>query len=363
MTHKTRRNYKSSRSKSRVGRSRLSRTSRSIRTSSKGVVNDFAKREEERLKHDEERLKREEVRRKLERLRRARELRMIYRRLATDIRFRSTEDINNMLTERTLGGKPVKMFIISSHGSISRKKVFRIPSYTAVFDLAENEYRGHKTCSSLESSFFDIMIGLHGTHIGNFFNAMLGGEFAPNPTSKLIPQIAYRTPGELAFDIQLSIQDGESENFDNALGCWDITDAIDTFNPMDFSRFYKGVYMDPNTSRQLDRPGATPYKPEVEIRDMMRRTERAHLSEVIQTLERKYPKTVCFIIVSCCMGLGSPEEPDDTEYPVQPPAYTHYALKGEAEGDPEVDLIRSMVDRELSRYPIEYPNGNKSVYL
>ena len=350
MAHKTRRNYKSSRSKSRVGRSRLSRTSRSIRTSSKGVVNDFAKREE--------------LRRNPEEVRRGRELRMIKRRLGMDsIQFRSTEHINNMFSTYRLANRPVKMFIISCHGSISRKKVFRIPSYTAVFDLAENEYRGHKTCSSLESSFFDIMIGLHGTHIGNFFNAMLGGEFAPNPTSKLIPQIAYRTPGELAFDIQLSIQDGESENFDNALGCWDITDAIATFNPMDFSRFYKGVYMDPNTSRQLDRPGATPYKPEVKIRDMMRREERAHLSEVIQTLERKYPKTVCFIIVSCCMGLGSPEDPDDTEYPVQPPAYTHYALKGEAEGDPEVDLIRSMADRELSRYLIEYPNGNKSVYL
>ena len=349
MAHKTRRNYKSSRSKSRVGRSSLSRTSRSIRTTPKSVVNDFAKREEARRKREE--------------VRRGRELRMIKRRLATDIRFRSTEDISNMLTTRTLGGKPVKIFIISSHGSISRKNVFRMPSDTAVFDLAENEYRGHKTCSSLESSFFDIMIGPHGAHIGNFFNAMLGGEFTPNPTSKLIPQIAYRTPGELAFNIELSIKDGESENFDSALGCWDITDAISTFNPMDFSRYSNGVFMDPNTSHQLDRPGATPYRPEVEIRDMMRREERAYLSEVIQTLKRKYPKTVCFIIVSCCMGLGSPEEPDNTEYPVQPPAYTHYALKGEAEGDPEVDLFRSMAGRELSRYPIEYPNDNKSVYL
>jgi hypothetical protein len=229
-----------------------------------------------------------------------------------------------------------------------------MPSDTAVFDLAENEYRGHKTCSSLESSFFDIMIGPHGTHIGNFFNAMLGGEFAPNPTSKLIPQIAYRTPGELAFNIELSIKDGESENFDSALGCWDITDAISTFNPMDFTRRRSnGIYINPNRCRQILKPGATPYWPEVEIRKMMRSIEGTSLSRVIRKLENKYPTSACFIILSCCMGIEYPERLG-TEYPEQPSAYTHYALKGEAVGEPAVDLDCSMTCRELDENIIDY---------
>ena len=205
--------------------------------------------------------------------RKEREVRMIHRRLGTDIRFRSTEDINDMLATGRLGGKPVKFFIISAHGFISRKRVFRMPPRMAAFDLGENEYRGRLVCSCLENPLLDTIIGHKGAHRSSFFNAMLGGEYTPDPASPLIPQIGYRTPGELAFDIKLDIAK-ESKDFQNALGCWDITDAISTFNPMDFTRRRSnGIYINPNRCRQILEPGAQPYWPEVEIRKMMRSIE------------------------------------------------------------------------------------------
>jgi len=292
--------------------------------------------------------------------RKEREVRMIHRRLGVDIRFRSTEDINNMLTTGTLGGKPVKFFIISAHGLISRQKVFRMPPNMAAFDLGENEYRGRLMCSCIGPSMFNTMIGRCGTRIGSFFNAMLGGEYTPNPTSPLIPQIGYRTPGELAFDILLSI-DILKGDLDDTLGCWDITDAISTFNPMDFARWRKGRYIAPNKSRFIENPYAPPYKREVNIMNKMDRNNGIYLSKVIQKLEHKYPDTVCFISVACCMGLESPER-FGTEYPEQPSAYTHYALKGEAIGEPAVDLDCSMTCRVLDENPIDYGH-NKSLSM
>ena len=273
--------------------------------------------------------------------RKEREVRMIKRRLGTDIRFRSTKDINRMLATGKLGGKPVKFFIISAHGNISRQKVFRMPSRTAVFDVGENEYRGRLLCSCRTQPLFNTIIGRRGTHMGSFFNAMLGGEYTPDPTSPLIQQIGYRTPGELAFDISLGIVNDVKNNFEYSLGCWDITNTIPTFNPMDFTRYRKGIYMPPNKSRFMENPYVPLYKPEINIRNRMRR-KGMYLSKVIQKLERKYPDTVCFISVSCCMGLTSPERLG-TEYPEQPSAYTHYALKGEALGEPEVVLDCSMI--------------------
>ena len=296
------------------------------------AVRDFEKREEERKE---------------------REVRMIHRRLGMDIRFRSTEDINSMLVTGKLGDKPVKFFIISTHGLISRKKVFRMPPNMAAFDLGENEYRGRLMCSCLNRPLFDTIIGRCGTHIGSFFNAMLGGEYTPNPTSRLIPQIGYRTPGELAFDILLSIEDNLKGGLDDTLGCWDITDAISTFNPMDFTRWCEGRFIAPNSSRFIENPYAPPYKREVNIMNKMDENNGFYLSKVIQKLERKYPDTVCFISVACCMGLESPERVG-TEYPEQPSAYTHYALKGEAIGEPTVDLDCSMTCRVLDENPIDY---------
>ena len=289
--------------------------------------------------------------------RKNREVRMIHRRLGMNIRFRSTEDINRMLTTGWLGPMPVKFFIISAHGVISRKKVFHIPPRMAVFDLGENEYRGRLMCSCLNQSLLDTIIGRKGTHIGSFFNAMLGGEYTPNPTSPIIPQIGYRTPGELAFDIKLSIHDNDTdtENFDTIFGCWDVTDAISTFNPMDFARYRKGIYIAPNKSRHIENPYDLSYKREIKIRNRMTRRRGIYLSEVIQIVENKYPDTACFISVACCMGLASPERLG-TEYPEQPSAYTHYALKGEAIGEPAVDLDQSMACRELGKNPIHYGN-------
>ena len=263
-----------------------------------------------------------------------------------------------MLATGKLGDNPVKFFIISAHGYISRKKVFRMPPRMAAFDLGENEYRGRLVCSCLENPLLDTMIGRKGTNRGSFFNAMLGGEYTPDPASPLIPQIAYRTPGELAFDIKLDISK-EPEGFQNALGCWDITDAISTFNPMDFTRRRSsGIYINPNRCRQILEPGVQPYWPEVEIRKMMRSIEGTYLSRVIRKLENKYPTSACFIILSCCMGLEYPERLG-TEYPDQPSAYTHYALKGEAVGEPAVDLDCSMTCRYLDEDVIDY-GANKS---
>ena len=95
---------------------------------------------------------------------------------------------------------------------------------------------------------------------------MLGGKYTPDPTNSLIPQIGYRTPGELAFDIDLGMDETVKDNFDNSLGCWDITDAISTFNPMDFTRYRKGTYIAPNKSRFIENPYAPPYKREIKIR-------------------------------------------------------------------------------------------------
>jgi hypothetical protein len=308
---------------------------RTRRTSLKHVPTDFERKEEERKK---------------------REVRMIHRRLCKSIQFRSTKDINKMLATGRLGDKPVKFFIVSAHGNISREKVFRMPPNMAAFDLGENEYRGRLVCECLEQPLLDTIIGRKGTHIGSFFNAMLGGKYTPDPTSPLIPQIGYRTPGELAFDIHLDMDETVEDNFDNALGCWDITDAISTFNPMDFNRWYKGVFMAPNKSRHIENPRTPSYKREIKIRNRIKREEGIYLSEVIRILERKYPTSVCFIILSCCMGIGSPERLG-TEYPEQPSAYTHYALKGRALGEPVVNLDCSMTCRDLDDDLIEYGNN------
>ena len=298
-----------------------------------------------------------------EKERKEREVRMIHRRLGMDIRFRSTEDIHSMLTTGKLGDNPVKFFIISAHGSISRKRVFRMPPRMAAFDLAENEYRGRMVCECSEQPLLDTMIGRNGTHIGSFFNAMLGGEYTPNPASPFIPQIGYRTPGELAFDISLSIEDNVENKFDNTLGCWDITDAISTFNPMDFARHIQETYMAPNKSRHVENPRFPSYKREIKIRNRMRSNEGIYLSEVIQIIESKYPDTVCFIMLLCCVSPDSPERLG-TEYPEQPAAYTHYALKGEALGEPAVVLDSSIKCRELDPILIEYGNNpNLSMVL
>ena len=308
---------------------------RTRRTSLKHIPTDFERSEEQRKK---------------------REVRMINRRLHTSVQFRSTKDINKMLATGRLGDKPVKFFIVSAHGNISREKVFRMPPNMAAFDLGENEYRGRLMCECLEQPLLDTMIGRKGTHIGSFFNAMLGGKYTPDPTNSLIPQIGYRTPGELAFDIDLGMDETVKDNFDNSLGCWDITDAISTFNPMDFTRYRKGTYIAPNKSRFIENPYAPPYKREIKIRKKMKNEDGIYLSEIIQILERKYPTSACFIIVSCCMGPDSPERLG-TEYPEQPSAYTHYALKGKALGDPQVDLNCSMTCRDLDENLIEYGNN------
>jgi hypothetical protein len=290
---------------------------------------------------------------KKEKERKNREIRMIHRRLGTDIQFRSAEHIDTMLKTCTLGKKPVKFFIISAHGSISRKDIFRMPSHAAVFDLGENEYRGRLACTCLEPPLLNRMIGHNGENLGNFFNAMLGGEYTPKPTSSMIQQVAYRTPGELAFDISLSLGDKTDDLF-NALGCWDITRTISTFNPTNFTCYIKeGGTIGPNRSRFTTNPRDGIYWPETKIKNKMRRKQGVYLSEVLQILESQYPDTVCFVIVSCCMGIDSPELPN-TIYPEQPSAYTHYALKGKAIGDPEVDLIPSMQCRVLDDYLIDY---------
>jgi hypothetical protein len=268
-----------------------------------------------------------------------------------------------MLTTGKLGDNPAKFFIISAHGSISRKRVFRMPPRMAAFDLAENEYRGRIVCECSEQPLLDTMIGRNGTHIGSFFNAMLGGEYTPNPASPFIPQIGYRTPGELAFDISLSIEDNAKHKFDDTLGCWDITDAIPTFNPMDFSRHIQETYVAPNKSRHVENPRFPSYKREIKIRNRMRSNEGIYLSEVIQIIENKYPTSACFIIVLCCVSPDSPERLG-TEYPEQPAAYTHYALKGEALGEPAVVLDSSIKCRDLDPILIEYGNNpNLSMVL
>jgi len=227
-----------------------------------------------------------------------------------------------------------------------------MPSHAAVFDLAENEYRGRTACICVEEPLLHRIIGRNGVNLGSFFNAMLGGAYTPNPTSSLIKQIAYRTPGELAFDISLSLGDKTDDLF-NALGCWDITRTISTFNPSDFTCYKEGVTIGPNRSRFTTNPRDGIYWPETKIKNKMRREKGVYLSEVLQILEKQYPETVCFVIVSCCMGLNSPELPNTT-YPEQPSAYTHYALQGKAMGDPEVDLIPSIQCRDLDDYVIDY---------
>jgi hypothetical protein len=93
----------------------------------------------------------------------------------------------------------------------------------------------------------------------------------------------------------------------------------------------------------------------------MARKQGVYLSEVLQILEKQYPETVCFVIVSCCMGIDSLELPNAT-YPEQPSAYTHYALKGSAQGDPALDLVHSMQCRGLDDYVIDY-GANKDLSM
>lgn len=291
---------------------------------------------------------------------------MLRTRNRMDILFRSTEDITNMFRTLRLGDKPVKLFIISCHGAMSRKNVFRMPPHMAVFDLAENEYRGHTMCSSLDQPLLELIVGENGRSLPGFFNAMLGGRSPPDPL-ELIPQISYRTPGQLAFNLHLSIQ-REQAHFRDALGCWDVTDAIPTFNPTDFSHAEEGAFineeegsyidkkwkfMKPTDHRRITYPSAPQYKPEVDIREMMLRRGGVQLEEVLRQLESQYPNTVCFVVVSCCVGLLAAEVPGN-EFPPQPSAYTQYALRGEANGAPPSDRILSMTGRYPSRHSILY---------
>ena len=357
MGHASRRNHKRSLSRTVRSRSGHSRIKPKHILASRKLENI-----PERGQRERERLRRElEERDQLER-----ELQMIRHRNRMDILFRSTEDITNMISTVKLGNMPVKFFIISAHGTMSRKDVFRMPPHMAAFDLAENEYRGHTTCTSLDQPLLELIIGEDGRSIEGFFNAMLGGRDPPDPL-ELIPQIAYRTPGQLAYDIRLTIKE-EEKDFRDALGCWDVTDAMPTFSPTDFSYSEKGVFideedgtyidaegkfMDPAKRRRITYPDAPQYKSEVEIRTKMRRKEGIHLREVLQTLETQYPNTVCFIIVSCCVDLRSPEIPGN-EFPPQPSAYTQYALRGRARGAPSSKQTLSMKGRNPGIYSILY---------
>jgi len=248
-----------------------------------------------------------------------------------------------------------------------------MPPHIAAFDLAENEFRGRTVCTSLDQVMLDVMIGKNGKNLPMFFNAMLGGKGPPDPYSCL-PQIGYRTPGQLTYDIRLSIND-EEKDFRDSHGCWDVTDAISTFSPTDFSYYEKGVFineeegsyidaeakfMDPVKRRHITQPGAPQYKPEVEVRDMLKRSgSKPLLSEVIHTIKSKYPNTVCFIIVSACVGIKLPERPINV-IPEQPPAYTHYALQGRARGDPS-SLPESLYGRVVGEVPFPYLDNRNDV--
>ena len=292
---------------------------------------------------------------------RRREIQEKQERDARDALFRTPGAIAAMVssTPPRLGPLAVKLFLVSCHGSISRTRVFRVPDGIAAFDLAENEYRGLDTCSTLDQPLFDVMIGPNGSNIFSFFNAMLGGKHPPDPL-KLIPQIGYRTPGDLMYDFKLSIYNDDEYDFNNAHGCWDITDTLPTFNPHDFT--YRilddkspkyGNYVDPNVRRQQTAPGAIPYKREGDIRDRMASDRGIYASEVCSILRRKYPNTACFIMISSCAGISRAER-NTNVIPAQPPAHSHYALNLSAIGHPPNDLVRSLKGREPGYVP--HPN-------
>jgi len=321
MGHFTRKHYKSGRSRAVNGRRRF-------HTTSHRVIKDFEKIEENR---------------------RIRELRVIRRRMGT-IEFRTPKAINKMLkyTPYRLLNMPVKFFIISCHGSISRKKVFRMPPHMAAFDMAENEFRGCELVNPHDDlSIFDTIIGVDGSNLGMFFNAMLGGESPPDPLGA-IPQIGYRAPGDLMYDFYLSLSNSAGlKDFNKTHGCWDITDAISTFNPFDFTYYDRSEdrYIEPSVRRtktilsyEKRNLVAPPYKPEDEIVTMLRRdTVNTHMSDVVHTLEEKYPNTVCFIILHCCAGIIDSELPTNI-IPEQPPAISHWAF-GNAVGVPDTPSI------------------------
>ena len=83
------------------------------------------------------------------------------------------------------------------------------------------------------------------------------------------------------------------------------------------------------------------------------------LSEVIHTIKSKYPNTVCFFIVSVCVGIKLPERPINV-IPEQPPAYTHYALQGRARGDPS-NLPESLIGRAVGNVPFPYLDNRNTV--
>jgi len=197
-----------------------------------------------------------------------------------------------------------------------------------------------------------VMFGLNGSNMETFFNAMLGGDVKGDDPKYLavIPQIAYTTPGHSMYDYYLKIdEDNETE----LCGCWNITNALPTFNPANFKAMDPMVSNDPNVNRETSNPDQPLYEPEVEIRDLLK--QGTYASRILPMIQEKYPGKYCFVTVLCCAALSAPL-PASFEAPVQPPTMSHFAIdrRGVAGNASSRQWSRVPKGRKLPNHPLPY---------
>ena len=272
----------------------------------------------------------------------------LYEKARWEALFRTPSALQTMLTRYppNIGNLPARLFLLSCHGCIDRTKIMRVPRHIAAFDLAESDYRGYEQLCTLVHPLLDVMIGSGGANLGNFFNAMMGGEHGDDPRH-IVPQIGYRAPGDLMFNFDLEIRRREKDDFNATHGCWDLTDTVTSFDPTVFS--FKsprtGLYVDPNKRREITRYGEPPHKNVSPVNKLLLREEGAYISDVFDVLQRIYPSTVCFVFICTCASLCD-SEPEGVVIPRQPPAHTQYALDRSAIGVPSY-RPKSMVGRRM----------------
>jgi len=278
--------------------------------------------------------------------------RKLYEKARWEALFRTPSALQTMLARdpHRIGNLPARLFLLSCHGCIDRKKIMRVPRHIAAFDLAEGDYRGYVSLCILDRQLFNVMIGSYGANIGNFFNAMMGGEHRDDPRH-IIPQIGYRAPGDLMFDFNLEIRSSDSNNFSATHGCWDITDTVISFDPEAFS--YKSPrtnqYVDPNKRREITRYGQPPHEVIPSVNRLLMREGGAYISDVFDKLQQLHPSTVCFVFISTCANICGPE-PKGAAIPSQPSARTHHALDRSAIGVPSA-RPESMFGRNMGHVP------------
>lgn len=268
-----------------------------------------------------------------------------------DALFRSPSMLWAMTSTKPslLGGKSVRYFLVNCHGGIRRKEIVRVPHNMAAFDLAENECRGARIDSSIIPTYLNVMIGKNGINLPFFMQAMVGGRGPRDDPGNMVSHIAYRSPGDIMYDVDL----GFSEEEDSTLGCWELTNNIEfdmNFDPSDFKDFDPAGH---HTMQSRHQYLHTKYNSIDEINELLTSESGTYMSTIFSELKKICKSDIFFVFLISCVSLMAENKMKRDELPSQPAAMSHYAMDYTAKGVPS-GIKSSMKGRDKGKY--RHPN-------